>query len=222
MNKYYAYSLPLLLMAIFSFVYADKEGQLAGYAFSFSFMCYVIANLLKGLKLAKIREGVAMSGVSDSGFRILIVKLSLAEAYRVSGFSFSKAREYRANFYNKENYTTRNERNSKLDIVCSKTEITVYEYSSDVRENPLIKHKYNTLNGFLKGCVSSYMGVSVRPGVQAMLRQIKETGRIDLMATVNAIEDARPKFEKVIQVNYAYIDSSKYLALLAKFAMKSS
>lgn len=222
MNKYYVYSLLLLLMAIFSFMYAVTERQLAGYAFSFSFFCYVITNLSKGLKLNRLRAGVIKSEKSDSSFRIFIVKLALSQMYTVSKFTFSKTREYKANFYNEENYVIRKKRNSNLDIVCSKTKITIYDYSPDIREHPLLKHEYDSLSSFLKDCISNHIRVNVRPGVQAMYEQIKQDGKIDPMATAEAIEEGRPKIEELIETRHSYIDSSKYLAVLSKFVVKSN
>jgi hypothetical protein len=54
-----------------------------------------------------------------------------------------------------------------------------------------------------------------------MFKQIKQTGKVDPMAAAKAIEEGRPKIEKLIEKSYSYIDSSKYLALLSKFAVKS-
>lgn len=202
-------------MTVASFTYATL-GKPAGFIFAFSFACYSLSNVLKGRKMSKISKYTPKTGETEKGLRIFLVKLALIKVYAKKNIPFNRAREFSANYYNQTNYTVRKERNSKLDIVCSKNSICIYEYSPDMREHPLIKNEFNNLNDFLKHCITNYIRQNVRPGLSTMLNQIKEKGKIDHLAASKARQDAKPAIESMIESMHKYIDSSKYVALLSK------
>lgn len=223
MNKYYAQGLAFFVALILTIVFMDAlEKALGGPAVLaawFSLACFSLSKFVKAWPFTKAnRKARKPAGTTDKGLRIFLVKHALRLSYENRHVPFSRTREYHANYFNKESYQVRKERNSSFDIVCSNNSISTYEYSPDMRETPCIIIEHTNLKEFLKACVVRDIEANLRPGFGAMLNQIKTKGKIDHLAVAEKAKKDQKFKAQITEKSIKFVESSIYFGLLSRLS----